>query len=95
MSELSFDGGSGSSKTTLDTVRAKKRPAGSPEELKVSAIYNNNECTFRDQRCSSHTILKLRNTTHLKEIRRIQIDKKNPTSYELLFLQKSLAIIGC
>ena len=92
MSELSFDGGSGSSKTTPDTVRAKKRPAGSPEELKVSGE-SNNESTFPDERCSSQTFLKLRNTTPLKEIRRIQINQKHPTSYVLLFIQKSLAII--
>ena len=52
VSELSFDEGSGSSKTTPDKVRAKKRPAGSPEELKVSGT-SNNESTFPDERCSS------------------------------------------
>ena len=76
MSELSFDGGSGSSKTTPDTVRAKKkRPAASPEELKVSGT-SNNKSTFPDERCSSQKNLKLPNTTPLKEIRN-QIKKSN------------------
>ena len=92
VSELSFDEGSGSSKTTPDTVRAKKRPAGSPEVLKVSGE-SNTESIFSTIRCSNQKILKLRNTTPLNEIRRIKINKQNPTSYELLFIQKSLAII--
>ena len=57
MSELSFDEGSGSSKTTPDTVRANKRPAGSPEVLKVSGT-SNNESTFPDIRCSSQKSFK-------------------------------------
>ena len=79
---------------TPDTlVRGKKRPASSPEDHTVSPSISPSGSGSSQKTQIKSKKHKSENKTPLKDTRRIWINRKNPTLLELVFIQKTLAII--